>query len=360
MYVITQGSGPSSLNASLAESLSAQPWADVVSPEILSLGTVRGTPVILRAGDPAAILRIDGGRWTEAPPADDGIAAGMGVAARLGLQVGDFVTLVGSTIPRLEVVPVRGLFDAEGPARDEFLADTALGRSLTGLGADAYHTIRVRTSDPDALLSFLVASRASVHVSGPGLPRADVGSDPPTEDRLTNLILRSGRGSVPRDYVAVAIAEATASVRVVAFGLAGLVGVLVALSIHSVQARAFADKSRAVGVLRAVGATDRWMRRRVVLEGLPLAAIAGALGAGIGLALDFLLRPSASLVLFGHEVRATFDVGTFVLVVVAVVLASSASHLGLLRRALRRHPWESMRDAAAMEPVPSLEGILRG
>jgi len=45
-YVITQGSGPLSINTSLAENLTRQFAAGNVSPEILSLGTLRGEPVL--------------------------------------------------------------------------------------------------------------------------------------------------------------------------------------------------------------------------------------------------------------------------------------------------------------------------
>ena len=51
-YVVTQGSGAYSINESLVESLknhTANPWVEIVSPEILSLGTVRGEPVVARA-----------------------------------------------------------------------------------------------------------------------------------------------------------------------------------------------------------------------------------------------------------------------------------------------------------------------
>src|SRR5207249_3179665 len=82
------------------------------------------------------------------------------------------------------------------------------------------------TSDPAALLRFLDGFQASVHVGGPGLVRADIHSDPPSDERLANAILRTGLGGAPRDYLATAVGEATTSVRVVAYGIAVLLGLL--------------------------------------------------------------------------------------------------------------------------------------
>src|SRR2546427_12321071 len=92
------------------------------------------------------------------------------------------------------------------------LVDFPLGAFLSGLGSTAFPSIRLRTSDPAALLSFLRSFGASVHVSGPGLPRADIASDPPTDERISNLILRSGIGGAPRDHLSTAVAAAPTSV----------------------------------------------------------------------------------------------------------------------------------------------------
>src|SRR5206468_1594863 len=70
-YLVTQGSGPYSVNESLAKNLTAQSWARVVSPEILNIGTVRGQPVVVRAADPATFLSVEGGAWVQAATVGD-------------------------------------------------------------------------------------------------------------------------------------------------------------------------------------------------------------------------------------------------------------------------------------------------
>src|SRR5438094_957518 len=278
----------------------------------------------------------------------------------LRLAVGDDVTVVGSSVPRIAFVRIAGIYRTATPANDELLVDFPMGRFLSGLGPTAFHSIRLRTSNPAVLLSFLRGFGSSVHVSGPDLPRADIASDPPTDERISNLILRSGIGGAPRDYLSTAVAEATSSVAVVAYGIAALLGVLVAFGIHAAQARAFADRARAVGVLRAIGAGNRWMRRRLLLESFPLALGAAVLRAGLGFLAENWLQPKASLVIFGHEVLVAFDLSTFALVVLAVVATSMLSELALLRGVMATRPMETIRETPAVESPQSLEVILRG
>ncbi len=359
VYVITQGSGPASINDSLVRALTAQPWADLVDPEILSLGTVAGEPVLIRSADPDTFVRLEGGTWIENVSVGDHWAvAGEGLAIRLSMATGNYITLVGSFVPRIAFAQIAGIYRTDTLANDEILAGFSVGRFLTALGPGEYHSIRVLTPNATALLAFLDASGASVHVSGPGVTRADIHSDPPADERLTNFLVRSGAGT-PRDYLSTAVNEATASVRVVAIGTATLLAILVAFGLHAVQARAFMDHLRTVGVLRTLGASNRWVRRRLLRETLPLALLASTIGAGFGFLMNALLRPGPSLFIFGHAVRATFDAVTFLLIVLAIVVTSAVSSILLLRGALRVRPAESIQERAAVEPPESLEAALR-
>lgn len=360
-YVVTQGSGPFSINTSLAENLTARSWAEIVSPEILNLGTIRGEPILIRAVNPSAFFAIERAESVPTARLADGWAlAGEGLARRLGLSAGDNVTVVGSAIPRIAFAPIAGVYRTATPANDELLVDYGLGRFLAGLASTAFHSIRVKTSNPDALVAFLRGFGASAHVSGPGMPRVDIASSQPTDERIANLILRTGTGGSPRDYLSTAVAEASTSVRVVAYGIAALFAVLIAFGIHAVQARGFADRLPVVGVLRAVGAGNRWMHRRLLAESLPLAVVAGVLGAGLGFLAQTRLQPSASLLVFGHEVLVSFDFVTFALIVLTIVAMSTISSLGLLHAALRERPSGAIREAPAVEPPQSLEVALRG
>src|SRR5207245_1148545 len=150
--------------------------------------------------------------------------------------------------------------------------------------------------------------------------------------------------------------EASASIRVVAYGIAALLALLTAFGIHAVQRRAFADRLPVVGVLRAVGAGNRWMRRRFLVESLPLAVAAGVIGAALGFLGEARLHSNARLLVFGHEVLVTFDPVTFALIVLAIVAMSTLSGLGLLQVALR----ERVAPAAGGVLSPVGRGFLGG
>ncbi|HEX9341780.1 MAG TPA: FtsX-like permease family protein [Thermoplasmata archaeon] len=358
VYAITQGSGALSVNASLVENLTSQGW--LVSPEILAPTTIEGEPVLARGADPATFLALEG-LPGQAPVVGDRWAfAGEGLASRLGLRVGDSVTIVGSALPRIAFAQITGTYRTDTTANDELVVDFPTARILTGLGPRNFHSIRVRTTDVASLVAFLDRTGASVHVSGPGFAGADVHSEPTTDERITNIILRTGRGGAPRDYLSSAIGEAATSVRVVAYGIAALLGLLVAFGIHAVQARAFADRRPAVGVLRALGAGNGWMRRRILRETVPAALLASTLGTALGVGASLLVRPRGVLLVFGHSIPVSTDVSVFAAIVVAVVVASLASSLVLLGRAMKVRPTESIREQPAVEPPRSLEVVLRG
>jgi ABC-type lipoprotein release transport system permease subunit len=361
VYIVSQGTGDSSINDTLVRALEAEPWADLVSPEILALGTIEGRAVVARAADPFTFVEMEGGEWVEAAVPSEGWAfLGEGLAQRVGVGSGTLVSLVGSMIPRIDVVRVLGIFRTGTVANDELVIDFDQGRFLTGVGRSQYHSIRVKTPNPTSLLAFLDGFGASVHVSGPNLARADIHSDPPSSDRFANLLLRTGQGQVPRDFLATAMTDATASVRVVTLGTVVLIGLLVGFGIDAVQARAFEDKRRSVGILRALGSSSGWVRRTMVRETLPPALTAALVGAALGFVLQFLVQPGRALVVFGHALTPVLDVWTFAGIVGATAAISVVSALRLLQTALREHPDESIRERPARDQPASIEGVLRG
>ncbi len=361
VYAVTQGTGNDSINDTLFHELSAQPWAQLVSGEIFAVGTLHGTPVVVRGANASVFVAMEGGTWVEQTPAPTHWAvAGTGLRDRLGLSLREYVTLEGSSVPRLTLVPLVGVFRSANVANDELVVDLGTARFLTGAAAWAYHSIRVETAQPDALVSFLTSAGASAWVSGPRGVVAGINTGAGLDPRVVNVVLRLGTGALPADYLAAGIEEVSISVRVVVLGLAVLIGLLVALGIHATQARAFEDRRAAVGVLRAVGAGNRWMRARSLLETLPLAVVAGVVGGLLGFLVDAYAGSALPALAFGHEIRVAFDPITFALFLVGVVAISSLSQLILLQRALKDKPGESIRGEPTLQTPPSLEVVLRG
>lgn len=360
VYVLTQGTGPYSLNDSLAGNLSRQAWAAAVSAEVLGLGTLQGQAILVRGAEPAAFLTVDGGAWVQGGPGNGTWAApGVALHDRIGIEVGATITLTGSSIPRLALAPVTGVFRTGLAEDDELLVDLPLAHFLTGVPAGVYHAIRVRTSDPAALLAYLQSFGASVHVTGPSGVAAGANTAPATDPRLVNLYLLHGQGALPADYLTEGLNEATNSVRLVAFGLAVLVILLAAAAVHAIQARVFADRRAAVGTLRALGAGPRWMVLRMAREALPGTALAILFGTAAGVVLAASLGSTSTVLVFGHSVRVSFDPVAEGLLAAIVMGVAVASWLLLLRGAMRDRPGESFRDQSAEAPPESLEVVLR-
>jgi len=360
VYALTQGSGAPSINDSLVQNLSAQPWVDLVEGEILAAGTLGGAPVVVRGANTSVFVAMEGGTWlaqTSAPV--HWAVAGSGLQARAALVLGQYVTLEGSSNPRLDLVPVVGFFRSSTVANDELVVDVGTARFLTGTPAGRYHSIRVKTSDPAALSSYLRSVGASVWISGSQGFIRGVDTQTGLDPRLVNVLLRQGTGVLPPDYLSQALGEATDSVRVVAAGLGVLIALLVTLGVYALQARAFEDRRAVVGVLRALGARGGWMRGRALLEILPLALLAGVVGGGLGLLLDEAVSPMIPPLAFGHAIRVAFDPLTFGLLLIVVAATASASQLLLLQRALKERPAESLRTKPTEGRPVSLEVVLR-
>ena len=358
VYVITQGAtvgvGVLAVNDSLVQNLSAQPWALRVSPEILSLTSVRGQPVLVRGVDPRVFLAMDRGTWASGGQGSGSWAvAGSGLAARLGLDVGTVLTLTGSIAPRIALVPVTGIFRTATPSNDELLVSFPVARFFTSRPADAYYSVRVETSNASALRTFLRQYGSAFQLTAPSSTPISPSA------RLANLYLLYGTAGLPVNFLAEGLSEATNAIQVAALGLAVLVVLLLAFGIHAVQARVFADHRPQVGVLRALGASRGWVLRRSALEALPLAALASVTGLAFGFLLSTELWSASGLLVLGHTIHTSFDPVVFGILACLLLVISIVSQLLLPRTALRDRPGESIRETTVAAPPVSLEVVLR-
>src|SRR5207244_13237215 len=120
-------------NVSLARNITASGWAKTVSPEILGLTTLAGNPVVVRAVDPDAFLRVENATQLSGAMAGSEFAlAGEHLALRFGLATGDTATVAGAYVPRIAILPITGPFRTEPAASNELRLDFGMGRYLTG------------------------------------------------------------------------------------------------------------------------------------------------------------------------------------------------------------------------------------
>ncbi|GAB3954744.1 hypothetical protein GCM10027614_62390 [Micromonospora vulcania] len=236
----------------------------------------------------------------------------------LGLSPGASVTLLTAAGP--ESYTVTGLVDAPGVhVADEVAAALAPGVRAIGL-------LLAPDADPERVAA---AARGVVGGDGRVLTGDDRGALEPRVDARTR-------------WIGMQVLTATAA-------LAGFVTIFV---VASTFAFTVAQRRRELGLLRAVGATPRQVRRMVYAQALAVGAAAGLAGLLVGAALAPLL--GRLLVDVGFE-PATFRVryaGWPVAVslaagpVIALLAVWSAS-----RQAARVRPLEALR-AAAVEQRP--------
>ncbi|WP_328424031.1 ABC transporter permease [Micromonospora sp. NBC_00389] len=231
----------------------------------------------------------------------------------LGLRSGAAVTLLTAAGP--EAYTVTGLVDAPGVhVADEVAAALAPGVRVIGL-------VLAPDVDPEQLA---VAARGVVGGEGRVLPGDRRGALEPRGDARTR-------------WIGMQVLTATAA-------LAGFVTVFVAASTFAFTV---AQRRRELGLLRAVGATPRQVRRMVYAEALAVGASAGLVGLLVGAALapalgrllvDVGFEPATFRVRYEHwPVAVSLTAGP----VIALLAVWSAS-----RRAARVRPLEALREAA--------------
>ncbi|MEU7797947.1 ABC transporter permease [Micromonospora arborensis] len=231
----------------------------------------------------------------------------------LGLRAGEPVTLLTAAGP--ESYTVTGLVDEPGVhVADEVAAALAPGVRAIGL-------VLTPGADPEQVAT---AARGVVSADGQVLTGDARGALEPRNDARTR-------------WIGMQVLTATAA-------LAGFVTVFV---VSSTFAFTIAQRRRELGLLRAVGATGRQVRRMVYVEALTVGVLGGLVGLLVGLVLapalgrpivDVGLEPSTFQVRYAAwPVAVALAAGP----VIALLAVWSAS-----RRAARVRPLEALREAA--------------
>ncbi|MEU7865847.1 ABC transporter permease [Dactylosporangium sp. NPDC049140] len=231
----------------------------------------------------------------------------------LGFRPGDPVTLLTATGPVRYTVT--GLVDAPGYlVADEVAAELAPGVRAIGLvlGADA---------DPSAVAA---AARGIVGTGGRVLSGDERGALEPRDDARARWI---GMQALT--------------------GVATLAGFVTVFVVASTFAFTVAQRRRELGLLRAVGATPRQVRRMVYGEAL----LVGVVGAVLGIVVGAAAAPIVARILVGGGFEpATYEVRYGPLpFLVALALGPMVALLGAwsaARRAARVRPLEALREAA--------------
>ncbi|HKQ59935.1 MAG TPA: FtsX-like permease family protein [Candidatus Polarisedimenticolaceae bacterium] len=244
---------------------------------LLTSGT-RSVPFLGTGLDPAPEARtmdqpktLAAGRWLH-DRSERGVVLGSGLAAALGTQVGEVVTLlattpdgtlnaVDATVVALADIPIKEL--------DDRFCATSLDLAGELLGA----------SDRVSRLVVVLRDRGAAHAA---------------LERLRQRLAGSGFHVEGKTWDELAVFYR--QVRLLYLGIFGFMGtvlvVVVLLAATNTMLMAAAERTREIGTLRALGTRPAAIRRMFVIEGALLAAAACAAGAVASLLLRQLLNHS--------------------------------------------------------------------
>ena len=296
--------------------------ATLVDGKGRNIGPTGGAPTIVGAWGPSARKQFDVVSG-HAPRGPRDLVVDADTAEKKHLETGD----------RVKVIAVPGTFTARISGIAEF-----------------------RTTNPGAALAFVDPGTAPQRLLGKGdvysslnVTVADGVADKTVKKRVVEAIGHGYQVQTKGESVESAgerIGSFLDFLKYVMLGFAGLsvlVGVFLIVNTFSMLV---AQRTREIGLLRAIGADRRQMNRSVLIEALMLGLVGSVLGvgAGIGLAvglMEFMGTVGMQLDTSQLTVKATTPVAGLALGVVVTVLAAYLP----ARRASKVSPMAALRDA---------------
>ncbi len=227
------------------------------APFLYVVARVDGRPVAVAGTWFDAVRKLSpwwqvDGAWVDDRRDTGRALIGVRVAEDLGLQVGDSLVLRYGDLKRS--LEVAGVVTTGGPEDGQVLVTLATAQALAGQAG------RVSLVQASALPARLRTAAGGIQAA---LPDAEV-----------------------KTVRQVALAEATVGARVEL--LLGLVGLLVlataSLGVTATQTTSVLERSREVGLMKALGAMERRIAKLFLAEGALIGLAGGVLGYGLGLA----------------------------------------------------------------------------
>jgi putative ABC transport system permease protein len=316
-YVVDSGSwGDGGFGTSIEADLAALPEVEVVSPRRSVPAKVEGSTAEVTAFDTAVMVDIvDVGIIAGAieDVHGDGIALDAERASALGVGIGDTVTVGFSATGNVELT-VRALFEsdllASGGMEHIVGLDTFEANVTDVFDRQVYLTI---PDDVDAATAMVAIETALV-----GWPNADLQDQASFKEAITSEI----------DMMLNLI-----------YGLLALAVIIALIGIANTLALSVHERTRELGLLRAVGMTRRQLKTAIRWESVLISLLGTALGFGIGVVGAWGIT----------QALATDGVTTFVVpapqltvIVGLAIFAGVLAALGPARRAARLNVLEAI------------------
>ncbi|MFF3642654.1 ABC transporter permease [Streptomyces sp. NPDC002564] len=314
---------------------------------------VIGSRTSTTAVDPAAVRRVAGtdGVRTAVPVADSTLFVGGGVREISGVDpatVDDVLDLDFTSGSLKDLGPGRIALSATA-AREQGVraGGTVTARMGTGRGFERYTVVGVYRDNPTAHDALGARAEVQRHAFSPGsvqriLVRTDDGADPAaTADRL-----RAATGHSPlvqvkdREEIVDEAAGSLGDLLTLMYGLLAIGVVISLLGIVNTLAMSVSERTREIGVLRAVGMDRAGIRRMIRRESVTVAAFGTLLGLAGGLFGAWAVGSLTSGALPGYTL--TLPWGTLLLVCLVSLATGAAAAALPARRAAALSPLEAV------------------
>lgn len=279
-----------------------------IGPKVLGAVNVRGERVLMMGVDPKAEFKLK--RWWSIAgrPIEQGheLLAGDAVARRFGLAMGDMLQINGQDYTVVGILAKTG-------SQDDQLLIAPLGVAQAILGKEGQVS--------------LVEIAALCH-------------DCPVDDMVGQLQqVLPGTAVQAVQQVVKTRMHALDQFRLFTWGVAVTVVIIGALLVFVTMMGAISERTREIGIFRAIGYRRRHVLHLVLVEAAIVSALAGALGYVTGVAATLAALP----LLDGDKASWHWDPALAAASVLAAVLVGLVASLQPALRASRLEPSEALR-----------------
>jgi putative ABC transport system permease protein len=275
--------------------------------------------------------KVTSGRWLGE---SDGVVLESGLAATLGLGPGDTVTIQGRPFPVRGVAMTvsRGRFPLSRPAQVWVTPATAQRMRDLHMTEEGFG-LQLRLADPNDAAGFVAAHRSLEAVDG---------------SSSVSGYLETWRQRRAASHSDIDILAGTL------FAAGTLIAILTIATAAVLIAGRMAARVRQVGTLKAVGVTPRQVVLVLLVEHLAIAAVATALGLGIGRLLALPIAETSVTILGKPEPPPL----TWGRVAIVAAVAFAVVLLGTVRPALRGIRQSTLRSLVSGPRPPRRSGRL--
>jgi ABC-type lipoprotein release transport system permease subunit len=368
ILTLTQTNTNTPLRASLAQTLNQLDFVEVASPEIYAFSYIINKkngeyePVLTRGVQPKYFLEIEKANMVEGGYSGSFMLIGESLSKRLGLNVGDSITITGSTTPAIIESTVSGIFSSETASNDQVLLPLNYARKLADLGEDSVIIIRVKTDDQEILIDFLTTEEYSVVVSGGGGTPISVNENKTYEEVIAEELafkyLDPEKFSTSNEsFVGTFVTKGAGTVSIVVLGFISLNALLTFVGITAILARGVIERRKDIGILAAIGADKKTIYKLLLKDLFIISVIAAGVGVGIGFITAQIVQDQGMIVAFGHVIQPAIDLNLFIVTFFVAIIIGCTSGLLVSSIILTAKPSSLMREIEEAEKEEEKETL---